>query len=111
MTTTSVYTALFSRAGEPGTNGQHSFYQLIHQGRVVPCEFIGIVRSQQSVYLKGEVVSNHDELMCNFFAQVRARAVWIPKGCIAGRVERGTAEGEALMRGSLTAMTSLGLQP
>ncbi len=57
-------------AGEPGTNGQHSFYQLIHQGRVIPCEFIGIVRSQQSVYLKGEVVSNHDELMCNFFAQV-----------------------------------------
>lgn len=41
------------------------------QGRVVPCEFIGIMRSQQSVYLKGEVVSNHDELMCNFFAQVR----------------------------------------
>ncbi len=27
--------------GEPGTNGQHSFYQLIHQGRVVPCDFIG----------------------------------------------------------------------
>ena len=38
--------------GEPGTNGQHSFYQLIHQGRVIPCEFIGIVKSQQSVYLK-----------------------------------------------------------
>lgn len=38
--------------GEPGTNGQHSFYQLIHQGRVVPCDFIGIVKSQQSVYLK-----------------------------------------------------------
>jgi glucose-6-phosphate isomerase len=38
--------------GEPGTNGQHSFYQLIHQGRVVPCEFLGIVKSQQSVYLK-----------------------------------------------------------
>ena len=49
--------------GEPGTNGQHSFYQLIHQGRVIPCDFIGVVRSQQSVYLKGEVVSNHDELM------------------------------------------------
>jgi glucose-6-phosphate isomerase len=59
--------------GEPGTNGQHSFYQLIHQGRVVPCDFIGVVRSQQSVYLKGEIVSNHDELMCNFFAQVRLR--------------------------------------
>lgn len=56
--------------GEPGTNGQHSFYQLIHQGRTVPCDFIGIVRSQQSVYLKNETVSNHDELMCNFFAQV-----------------------------------------
>ncbi len=38
--------------GEPGTNGQHSFDQLIHQGRVVPCEFIGLVKSQQSVYLK-----------------------------------------------------------
>lgn len=60
--------------GEPGTNGQHSFYQLIHQGRVVPCDFIGIVRSQQSVYLKGEIVSNHDELMSNFFAQADALA-------------------------------------
>jgi glucose-6-phosphate isomerase len=60
--------------GEPGTNGQHSFYQLIHQGRVIPCDFIGIVRSQQSVYLKDEIVSNHDELMCNFFAQADALA-------------------------------------
>ncbi|KAL2621066.1 hypothetical protein R1flu_001271 [Riccia fluitans] len=60
--------------GEPGTNGQHSFYQLIHQGRVIPCDFIGIIKSQQSVYLKGEQVSNHDELMCNFFAQADALA-------------------------------------
>ncbi|KAE9457050.1 hypothetical protein C3L33_11042, partial [Rhododendron williamsianum] len=60
--------------GEPGTNGQHSFYQLIHQGRVVPCDFIGVVKSQQPVYLKGEVVSNHDELMSNFFAQPDALA-------------------------------------
>ncbi len=60
--------------GEPGTNGQHSFYQLIHQGRVIPCDFIGIIRSQQHVALRGEVVSNHDELMCNFFAQVQAAA-------------------------------------
>merc|ERR1719254_459775 len=58
--------------GEPGTNGQHSFYQLIHQGRVIPCDFIGTIKSQQSVYLKGEIVSNHDELMCNFFAQADA---------------------------------------
>eukprot|EP00227_Mantoniella_beaufortii_P020363 CAMPEP_0197580612 /NCGR_PEP_ID=MMETSP1326-20131121/4364_1 /TAXON_ID=1155430 /ORGANISM="Genus nov. species nov., Strain RCC2288" /LENGTH=611 /DNA_ID=CAMNT_0043144395 /DNA_START=127 /DNA_END=1962 /DNA_ORIENTATION=+ len=61
--------------GEPGTNGQHSFYQLIHQGRTIPCDFIGIIKSQQSVYLKGEIVSNHDELMCNFFAQADALAV------------------------------------
>lgn len=60
--------------GEPGTNGQHSFYQLIHQGRVVPVDFIGSIKSQQSVYLKGEIVSNHDELMCNFFAQADALA-------------------------------------
>lgn len=60
--------------GEPGTNGQHSFYQLIHQGQVVPCDFIGAVKSQQPVYLKGEVVSNHDELMSNFFAQPDALA-------------------------------------
>ncbi|KAB1220580.1 Glucose-6-phosphate isomerase, cytosolic 2 [Morella rubra] len=60
--------------GEPGTNGQHSFYQLIHQGRVIPCDFIGIARSQQPIYLKGEPVSNHDELMSNFFAQPDALA-------------------------------------
>ncbi|XP_074558643.1 glucose-6-phosphate isomerase, cytosolic [Curcuma longa] len=60
--------------GEPGTNGQHSFYQLIHQGRVIPCDFIGAIRSQRPVYLKGEVVSNHDELMSNFFAQPDALA-------------------------------------
>uniref|UniRef100_A0A2P2KK03 Glucose-6-phosphate isomerase n=1 Tax=Rhizophora mucronata TaxID=61149 RepID=A0A2P2KK03_RHIMU len=60
--------------GEPGTNGQHSFYQLIHQGRVVPCDFIGVAKSQQPVYLEGEVVSNHDELMSNFFAQPDALA-------------------------------------
>lgn len=60
--------------GEPGTNGQHSFYQLIHQGRIIPCDFIGVVKSQQPVYLKGEVVNNHDELMSNFFAQPDALA-------------------------------------
>jgi glucose-6-phosphate isomerase len=60
--------------GEPGTNGQHSFYQLIHQGRVVPCDFIGFRTSQTPVALAGEPVSNHDELMCNFFAQPDALA-------------------------------------
>ncbi len=60
--------------GEPGTNGQHSFYQLIHQGRVIPTEFIGFARSQNPLELPGEVVSNHDELMSNFFAQPDALA-------------------------------------
>jgi len=61
--------------GEPGTNGQHSFYQLVHQGRTVPADFIGFKHSQQPVMIKGETVSNHDELMANFFAQPDALAV------------------------------------
>ena len=60
--------------GEPGTNGQHSFYQLMHQGRVVPADFIGFMESQAAVSLEGEPVSNHDELMSNFFAQPDALA-------------------------------------
>lgn len=60
--------------GEPGTNGQHSFYQLVHQGRVVPADFIGFRASQQPRKVRGEVVSNHDELMANFFAQPDALA-------------------------------------
>ena len=60
--------------GEPGTNGQHSFYQLIHQGRVVPCDFIGFCESQAPCELEGEPVANHDELMSNFFAQADALA-------------------------------------
>merc|ERR1711957_241464 len=61
--------------GEPGTNGQHSFYQLMHQGRCIPSEFIGFAKSQNPVHLDGEVVSNHDELMSNFFAQPDALAL------------------------------------
>merc|ERR1719343_1835821 len=60
--------------GEPGTNGQHSFYQLLHQGRVVPADFIGFCESQTPVSLPGEPVCNHDELMSNFFAQPDALA-------------------------------------
>jgi hypothetical protein len=60
--------------GEPGTNGQHSFYQLLHQGRVIPADFIGFRRSQQPWRVKDQPVSNHDELMSNFFAQPDALA-------------------------------------
>nr|AZL94196.1 glucose-6-phosphate isomerase [Cardiosporidium cionae] len=55
--------------GEPGTNGQHSFYQLIHQGRVVPTEFIGFCRNACDYTANNSAISCHDELMTNFFAQ------------------------------------------
>ena len=55
--------------GEPGTNGQHSFYQLIHQGtRLVPCDFIAFGRSLNPL---GE---HHDLLLANVFAQGEALA-------------------------------------
>lgn len=62
--------------GEPGTNGQHSFYQLIHQGtEIIPCDFIGFIKPRYPV---GESspseVSHHEELMTNFFAQPDALA-------------------------------------
>jgi glucose-6-phosphate isomerase len=60
--------------GEPGTNGQHSFYQLIHQGRTIPAEFIAFSKSPNPIFIQGESVSNHDELMSNFFAQPDALA-------------------------------------
>jgi len=61
--------------GEPGTNGQHSFYQLMHQGRVIPADFIGFKKSQNPIQIPGEPVANHDELMSNFFAQPDALAI------------------------------------
>lgn len=55
--------------GEPGTNGQHSFYQLIHQGtHLIPCDFIGCSRTHNPI---GDL---HDKLMANFFAQTEALA-------------------------------------
>ncbi len=70
--------------GEPGTNGQHSFYQLIHQGtRLIPCDFIGFGRSLNSTG------RHHDILMANAFAQSEALAF----GRTAGEVRaEGTAE-------------------
>ncbi|MBV9281852.1 MAG: glucose-6-phosphate isomerase [Chloroflexi bacterium] len=55
--------------GEPGTNGQHSFYQLIHQGtRLIPCDFIGFGRTLNPLD------AHHDLLMANLFAQTEALA-------------------------------------
>ena len=55
--------------GEPGTNGQHSFYQLIHQGtHLIPCDFIGCSKTHNPV------ADLHDKLMANLFAQTEALA-------------------------------------
>ncbi len=55
--------------GEPGTNGQHSFYQLIHQGtKLIPCDFIGFCQALNPL---GD---QHDLLMANLFAQTEALA-------------------------------------
>ncbi len=63
--------------GEPGTNGQHAFYQLIHQGtRLIPCDFIAPIETHNPVG------NHHDILLANFFAQTEA-------------LMRGKTEGEA----------------
>jgi glucose-6-phosphate isomerase len=55
--------------GEPGTNGQHAYFQLLHQGtRLIPCDFIGFAHSPL------EVGAHHDLLMANCFAQAEALA-------------------------------------
>jgi glucose-6-phosphate isomerase len=55
--------------GTPGTNGQHAYYQLIHQGtRLIPCDFIGFHQTTTSL------PAQHDQLMANFLAQTEALA-------------------------------------
>jgi glucose-6-phosphate isomerase len=60
--------------GEPGTNGQHAFYQLLHQGTVVvPADLIGFVEPQEDLGI-GDGPGGHDILMANLFAQAEALA-------------------------------------
>jgi len=47
----------------------------MHQGRVVPAEFIGYTQSQTPIHMAGEPVTSHQELMCNYFAQPDALAL------------------------------------
>merc|ERR1712129_366596 len=68
--------------GEPGTNAQHSFFQLIHQGRTIPVDFIAFCESQllhdDALYdakMKKIIKDNHDELISNLFAQCDALAL------------------------------------
>ena len=65
--------------GEPGTNGQHAFYQLIHQGtKIIPCDFLAPVETQNPVG------KHHDILLSNFFAQTEA----LMKGKTADEVRK-----------------------
>lgn len=59
--------------GEPGTNGQHSFYQMIHQGTtVVPLEFIGFKQSQNGKDIDVQGTTSQEKLLANLFAQIIA---------------------------------------
>ncbi|CAJ1497029.1 glucose-6-phosphate isomerase [[Mycobacterium] burgundiense] len=61
--------------GEPGTNGQHAFYQLLHQGtRLVPADFIGFSQPTDDLPTADGAGSMHDLLMSNFFAQTQVLA-------------------------------------
>ena len=96
--------------GEPGTNGQHSFYQLIHQGtRLIPCDFIGFMQSLNP--LGGQ----HDLLMANLFAQTEAlafgktpeqvRAEGTPEWLVPHRVCEGNRPTNTILADDLTPHT------
>jgi len=96
--------------GEPGTNGQHSFYQLIHQGtRLIPCDFIGFMHSLNP--LGGQ----HDLLMANLFAQTEAlafgktpeqvRAEGTPEWLVPHRVCEGNRPTNTILADDLTPHT------
>jgi glucose-6-phosphate isomerase len=77
--------------GEPGTNGQHAFYQLIHQGtRVVPADFIAPVESQNPI---GD---HHAIFLSNFFAQTEALMTGKNESEAKAELEAGGMKGEAL---------------
>ncbi|MGB3773559.1 MAG: glucose-6-phosphate isomerase [Rhodococcus sp. (in: high G+C Gram-positive bacteria)] len=76
--------------GEPGTNGQHAFYQLLHQGtRLVPADFIGFAEPTDDLPTADGTGSMHDLLMSNYFAQTKVLAFGKTAEEIA---EEGTTE-------------------
>jgi glucose-6-phosphate isomerase len=96
--------------GEPGTNGQHSFYQLIHQGtHLVPCDFIGFSRGLNPLG------GHHDILMANVFAQGEAlafgktpdevRAEGTPASLVAHRTFTGNHPSNTILAEQLTPHT------
>src|SRR4029077_6207933 len=93
--------------GEPGTNGQHSFYQLIHQGtKLIPCDLLGF---GQTLNPLGE---HHDILMSNVFAQAQAlafgkiadeiRAEGVPEAVVAHKVMEGNRPTNVILAEKLT---------
>lgn len=96
--------------GEPGTNGQHAFYQLIHQGtKLIPADFIGFCKSQNPI---GE---HHNTLMANFFAQTQAlafgksadevRAEGTPEALVPHKVFEGNRPTNTILADQLTPAT------
>lgn len=93
--------------GQPGTNGQHAFYQLMHQGtKLIPCDFIGFCQSLQPLD------SHHDLLLANFFAQTQAlafgkteqevRAGGVPASQVAHRTFVGNRPTNTILAQKLT---------
>jgi len=96
--------------GEPGTNGQHSFYQLLHQGTLlVPCDFIGFERGLNPLG------AQHDLLLANLFAQAEAlafgktaeqvRAEGTPEPLVAHRCFDGNRPSNMILATTLTPAT------
>ena len=87
--------------GEPGTNGQHSFYQLIHQGtKLVPCDFLAPAQAQNPLPAAGAAgLTHHDVLLANFLAQTEALMLGRTREEAAGMLRRrgvDAAEAERL---------------
>ena len=96
--------------GEPGTNGQHSFYQLIHQGtRLIPCDVIAFMRPRH------RLDRHHDLLMANAFAQTQAlafgktaaevRAEGVPDALVAHKTFEGNRPSNTILADELTPFT------
>ncbi|PID98729.1 glucose-6-phosphate isomerase [Candidatus Saccharibacteria bacterium] len=99
--------------GEPGTNGQHAFYQLLHQGtRFVPCDFIGFAQTLNDPDGKG---THHRKLTANMFAQAQAlafgktvdevRADGVPETLVAHKTFPGNRPSNTLLLPKLTPHT------
>ncbi|MEU6223571.1 glucose-6-phosphate isomerase [Streptomyces sp. NPDC047042] len=97
--------------GTPGTNGQHAYYQLIHQGtKLIPADFIGF--AEPVAELSDELKGQHDLLMANFFAQTQAlafgktpeevRAEGVPEELVAHKTFQGNHPTTTVLARELT---------